>query len=156
MDISHLGELEIIEYMKSKFGSEIYIPLRDNGIDFIAVNNNKFFQIQVKTSKFQKKSYFWFDLYKNKLICNENTFYIFVCKSLDRRRFMGRKINFLAIPSTDIKKWIDEDKMKLKQNSETIFNLFVYPNMEEATWRYRNKGGEIDLTKYWNNLDFLN
>ena len=30
--------------------------------------NNTSIQIQVKTSKFQKESYFWVDLYKNKMV----------------------------------------------------------------------------------------
>jgi len=150
-----MGELEIMEYLRKNFSSEIYIPLKDKGIDFIVIKKDRFYQIQVKTSKFQKRSYFWFDLHKNKLIFDKNTFYIFVCKSLNRRKFMRRKINFLVIPSLDIKKWIREDKIKLKKNSENIFNLFIYPNIEESKWKYRNKGGEIDLTQYWNNLNLL-
>lgn len=155
MDISHLGELEIMEYIRKNFSSEIYVPFKDKGIDFLVIKNKKFYQIQVKTSKFQKRSYFWFDLNKKKLVCDENTFYIFVCKSLDRRKFMGKKINFLAIPSLKLKRWVKEGKIILKKNSDEIYNIFIYPDMEKKNWNYRNKGSEINLTRYWNNLSFL-
>ena len=64
--IGHIGEIKVFEYLQKRLGMEIYLPLKDKGIDFIAAKNNVFYQIQVKTSMFHKGSYFWFDLYKNK------------------------------------------------------------------------------------------
>jgi len=55
--IGHIGELQAIAQMESA-GYSIYLPMKDKGIDFIAVRDNKSTQIQVKTSKFQKESYF--------------------------------------------------------------------------------------------------
>ena len=66
--IGHIGELQIINDLQKNHGFEIYLPLKDKGIDFIATKNEKAIKIQVKTSKFQKNSYYWFDLHKNKMI----------------------------------------------------------------------------------------
>ena len=102
--LSKLDNGKIFEEFVNSFLSEIlghtFIPvggLKDRGIDFVSVLENKFYQIQVKTSKFQKGSYFWFDLHKNKIVYSKNTYYVFVCKSLGRRRFMNKKHNFFII-----------------------------------------------------------
>src|SRR3989304_5839900 len=116
--MGHLGELEIIDYMRENFGREIYLPMKDVGIDFLLVKNKKFFKIQVKTSKFQKNSYFWFDLYEKKMIYDKNTYYIFVCKSLGRRVFMGKRHNFIIIPSITLKNLIKMGKIKRKRNAK--------------------------------------
>ena len=87
--IGHIGELQAISEME-KEGFSIYLPMKDKGIDFIAVKNNKSTQIQVKTSKFQKESYFWFDLHKSKMIYSENTYYVFVLYVLPRRKMLGK------------------------------------------------------------------
>ena len=152
--IGHIGELQIISQMeKEKF--EIYLPMKDKGIDFIAVKNNKSTQIQVKTSKFQKASYFWFDLYKNKMVYSENTYYIFVLFVLPRRKMLGKAKNYLIIPSLDLKEMIESNNIALKQNSDNILNIFIYPDEENKKWIYRNKSKEIDFTKYWNNFTSL-
>lgn len=78
-EIGLLGELEVINFLK-KLKHSVYVPLKDEGVDFISVGRSGFYQLQVKTSMFQKKSYFWFDLHKNKMKYSDNTFYIFVCK----------------------------------------------------------------------------
>ena len=153
--IGFLGEVEIMDYLKQNFSKEVYIPLKDVGIDFGIVKNDIFFLVQVKTSTFQKGSYFWFDLYKKKMVYKKNAFYIFVCKSFGRRNFMGKKYNFFAIPSLEIKEWIETNKIAGKKDEREIFNIFLYPDMNNKTWKYKNKGKEIDWTKYWNNLEVL-
>lgn len=151
--VGHLGELEVIEFLRKVKKHEIYLPLKDKGIDFLSVSKNNFYQIQVKTSMFQKNSYFWFDLYKEKMIYSKNTFYIFVCKSLGRRNFMGKNHNFLVIPSLNLRKWIKEKRLTEKKNSAEVLNIFIYPDFNEKKWIYKNKGSSLDLTQYWNNFN---
>ncbi|MBW2995319.1 hypothetical protein KY312_03125 [Candidatus Woesearchaeota archaeon] len=153
--IGHLGELEVIDYLRKEKKHTIYLPLKDVGIDFISTIKDNFFQIQVKTSMFQKNSYFWFDLYKKKMVYSKHTFYVFVCKSLGRRNFMGKKHNFIIIPSLHIKKWIKNKKLAEKTNTPGVINVFIYPDKERKKWTYKNKGKSIDFTKYWNNFDQL-
>ena len=125
--------------------------MKDKGIDFIGVGNNNSVQIQVKTSKFQKEQYYWFDLYKNKMIYSENTFYIFVLYVLPRKKMMGKSKNFLIIPSTDLKNYVSENFVP-KKNDKNCLNLFIYPNEKDRTWIYKNKGSTLDLTSHWNNF----
>mgnify|MGYP001616462594 CR=1 FL=1 len=153
--IGFLGEIEIMDYLKKTLSKEIYIPLKDVGIDFGIVNKNNFYLIQVKTSAFQKGSYFWFDLYRKKMVYKKNAYYIFVCKSLGRRNFMGRKANFFVISSLELKEWIDNGRLATKHNEDGIFNIFLYPDLKEKRWYYKNKGKQIEWTKYWNNLEML-
>ena len=68
MEIGVLGELQVIDYLEKELSYENYIPMKDRGIDLISVKKNNFYYIQVKTSKFQKGSYFWFDLILEKMI----------------------------------------------------------------------------------------
>ncbi len=150
--VGHLGELEVIDYLRKNLGHEIYLPLKDTGIDFMSTKNEKSFMVQVKTSIFQKNSYFWFDLHKNKLRFSRNIYYIFVCKSLGRRKFMQRKHNFLVIDSLQLKRWIKSGTIPTKKNNDNILNFFIYPNEEEKTWMFRNKGKTIELTSFWNNF----
>ena len=147
--IGHIGELQAISQMEVE-GYAIYLPMKDKGIDFIAVKDNQSTQIQVKTSKFQKESYFWFDLHKSKMIYSENTYYVFVLYVLPRRKMLGKAKNYLVIPSLDLKKMIESGAIAQKKGSNNILNIFVYPNEENKKWVYRNKGQEIDLTRYWN------
>lgn len=153
--VGHLGELEVIDYLRKIHNTHIYLPLKDTGIDFISVKDSSFSQIQVKTSMFQKNSYFWFDLHKSKMKYSKNTFYILVCKSLGSKEFMGKKHNFLIIPSFQIKEWIESENLAKKGNDEDIYNLFVYPDFDLKKWIYKNKGKSIDLTLYWNNFKLL-
>ena len=149
--IGHIGELQVINELQKNQNVEIYLPMKDKGIDFIGVGNNNSVQIQVKTSKFQKEQYYWFDLYKNKIIYSENTFYIFVLYVLPRRKMMGKSKNFLIIPSSDLKNYVSENFVP-KKNDENCLNLFIYPNEKDKTWIYKNKGSTLDLTSYWNNF----
>ena len=149
--IGHIGELQVINELQNNQNVEIYLPMKDKGIDFICVGNNNSVQIQVKTSKFQKEQYYWFDLYKNKIIYSENTFYIFVLYVLPRRKMMGKSKNFLIIPSTDLKNYVSENFVP-KKNDENCLNLFIYPNEKDKTWIYKNKGSTLDLTSHWNNF----
>ena len=149
--IGHIGELQVINELQNNQNVEIYLPMKDKGIDFIGVGNNNSVQIQVKTSKFQKEQYYWFDLYKNKIIYSENTFYIFVLYVLPRRKMMGKSKNFLIIPSTDLKNYVSENFVP-KKNDENSLNLFIYPNEKDKTWIYKNKGSTLDLTSHWNNF----
>ena len=153
--VGHLGELEVIDYLRKNKRHDIYTPLKDKGIDFISVGKKGFYQIQVKTSMFQKKSYFWFDLYKHKLVYSKNTYYIFCCKSLGRRKFMGKSSNFIVIPSLKLKDWITKRKIVSKKGNLNLFNIFIYPDPKKKKWIYKNKGKVIDLTSYLNNFDKL-
>jgi len=136
--IGHIGELQAIAQMESA-GYAIYLPMKDRGIDFIAVRDNKSTQIQVKTSKFQKESYFWFDLHKSKMIYSENKFYVFVLYVLPRRKMLGKAKNYLVVPSLDLERMIGSGQIVLKKGSDDILNIFVYPNEENKKWVYRNK-----------------
>ena len=154
--IGHIGELQVINEFQRRQNVEIYLPMKDRGIDFIGVNNNKSIQIQVKTSTFQKEKYYWFDLYGHNMVYSKNTFYIFVLYILPRRKMMGKSKNYLIIPSLDIQSYISKGIFVPKQNNENCFNVFIYPNEKDKTWIYKNKGKSIDLTKYWNNFNSIN
>ena len=149
--IGHIGELQVINELQKNQNVEIYLPMKDKGIDFIGVGNNNSVQIQVKTSTLNKEQYYWFDLYKKKMIYSKNTFYIFVLYVLPRRKMMGKSKNFLIIPSTDLKNYVSENFVP-KKNDENCLNLFIYPNEKDKTWIYKNKGSTPDLTSYWNNF----
>ncbi len=153
--IGHIGELQVIDELQKNQKLEVYLPIKDKGIDFIGVGNNKSVQIQVKTSKFQKNKYYWFDLYKSKMIYSINTFYIFVLYVLPRRKMMGKSKNYLIIPSLDLMKFINENLIITKKNNDDCLNLFIYPDDKEKTWYYLNKGKSIDLKKYWNNFGLI-
>ena len=153
--IGHIGELQAIEEFEKKHKFEIYLPMKDKGIDFIGVHNNSSVQVQVKTSKFQRNSYYWMDLYKNKMVYSENTFYVFVLYVLPRRKMMGKSKNFLVIPSLDLKEFIENKYIVSKKNDDNCLNIFIYPLLDEKKWIYKNKDSEIDLTRYWNNFDLI-
>ena len=149
--IGHIGELQVINELQKNQNVEIYLPMKDKGIDFIGVGNNNSVQIQVKTSTLNKEQYYWFDLYKKKMIYSKNTFYIFVLYVLPRRKMMGKSKNFLIIPSSDLKNYVSENFVP-KKNDENCLNLFIYPNEKDKTWIYKNKGSTLDLTSHWNNF----
>lgn len=153
-DIGHIGELQAISQLESE-GYDIYLPLKDKGIDFIAMRDNRAIQVQVKTSRLQKNSYFWFDLHKSKMVYSENSYYIFVLYVLPRRKMLGKTKNYLVVPSCDLKKMIESKRIVPKQGSENILSLFIYPDEKHNKWFYRNKGREIEFTKYWNNFELL-
>lgn len=154
--VGHCGEIQIMEHLQKTLKMEVYLPLKDKGIDFVIVNDNYAFQIQVKTSMFQKRSYFWFDLHKRKMRYSGNIFYIFVCMTLSRRAFMGKKYNFMVVPSLLLKEWIGNGQIASKKNDGDCLNIFLYPNETDKTWTYRNKGKQIDWTPYWNNFQVFN
>ena len=56
--IGHLGELEVINYLEKEEGFAVYLPIKEKGIDFVAVKKNHCYQIQVKCSTFQKTAIF--------------------------------------------------------------------------------------------------
>ena len=150
--LGHIGELQIIDYLEKNDKCAIYLPMKDKGIDFIAVSDNKSVQVQVKTSKFQKNRYFWFDLSKKKMVYSENTIYIFVLYVLPRKKMLGKAKNYLVLPSLILKQWIESGKLATKSGNDDIVNFFVYPNEEQKSWIYKNKGKELNLTEYWNNF----
>lgn len=154
--IGHLGELEVINHLEKKEGFAIYLPIKDKGIDFIAVKDDRCYQIQVKCSTFQKNSYFWFDLKKDRLVYRNNIFYVFVLYTLPRRKFMGKAKNYLIVPSLILQGWIQSGTLATKEGNNNIINVFIYPDFERRCWLYRNKGKTIDLTQYWNNYRILN
>ncbi len=152
-DIGTLGELEVMEYLSKVKGCSVYVPLVDRGIDLIAVARKSFYQIQVKTSKFQRASYFWFDLHERKMVYTRNTYYIFVCKIPGRHKLMGKKSNFIVVPSLKIRGWIAQGAIARKQSDREIFNIFIYPDDAKRTWTYKNKKRNIDFTPYWNRFE---
>ena len=154
--IGHIGELQAIEEFEKKHKFEIYLPMKDKGIDFIGVHNNSSVQVQVKTSKFHNSKYYWMDLYKNKMIYSENTFYVFVLYVLPRRKMMGKSKNFLVIPSLDLKEYIENKSIVSKKNDDNCLNNRIYPLLDEKKWIYKSKGSELDFTKYWDNFDLIN
>jgi len=149
--IGHLGELAVMEHVAKALKLPVYLPVKDTGIDFVAGRGELYYEIQVKTSTFQKNSYFWFDLHRHKLVVRANTLYVFVCYTLPSHTFMGLRNNFLVVPSTSLKEWIDTLGIASKASDPDIFNVFVYPDEEKRTWTYRNKGCELDWTHFWNN-----
>jgi len=153
--IGHLGELEVINHLEKEEGFAVYLPIKDKGIDFVAVKNERCYQIQVKCSLFQKGSYFWFDLKKDRLLYGQGIVYVFVLYTLPRRKFMGRAKNFLVIPSMAIRAWVTAGTLVTKKGNANIINVFVHPDFENEKWVYRNKGREIDLTPFWNNFAAL-
>jgi hypothetical protein len=157
--LGHIGELQIIDDLQKNHNFEIYLPLKDKGLDFIGLKNNRSIQVQVKTSKLQyptqKRSYYWIDLHKNKMVYSKNTFYIFVLFVLPRRRMMGKRKNYLIIPSLDLKKMISKNHLSTKKNDPNIMNIFIYPDLVNKKWIYEGKGKKLDLTKYWNNFQCL-
>ena len=146
-----IGELQVMSRLQRE-GYAVYLPLKDKGIDFVALRNSRAWQIQVKTSQWQKNSYFWFDLHKSKMVYSANTTYVFVPYTLPRRTFMGARENFLLIPSLHLRTWIRKGLLATKHNAPNVMNFFVYPDLKKQRWAYRNKGKELDLTKYWNNF----
>ena len=129
--IGHIGELQVIEEFQNKHKIEVYLPMTDKGIDFIGVHNNSSVQVQVKTSKFHNSKYYWMDLYKNKMIYSENTFYVFVLYVLPRRKMMGKSKNFLVIPSLDLKEYIENKSIVSKKNDDNCLNIRIYPFLDE-------------------------
>ena len=89
------------------------------------------------------------------MIYSENTYYIFVCATLQRRTFMGKRKNFLVIPSLKIKEWIGKRILVTKKGDNNILYIFIYPDIDEKQWTYKNKGKEINLTEYWNNFTYF-
>lgn len=150
--IGNIGEIQTIDFLKRELGFAVYLPLKDVGIDFIGVKKDSFFQFQIKTSTFQKNSYFWFDLHKHKMVYGKNVYYIFVCYTMPRHNMMGKAQNYIIIPSLDLKRWISSGEFPLKKGSDSVLNIFLYPKVTEKKWAFRNKGKEIDWTKYWNNF----
>ena len=39
--IGHIGELQVIDELQKNQKLEVYLPIKDKGIDFIGVGNNK-------------------------------------------------------------------------------------------------------------------
>ena len=165
MEIGVLGELQVIDYLEKKLKLENYLPMKDRGIDFISIRKDKFYKVQVKTSKFQKNSYFWFDTVLDKMIFSNNTVYIFNCFVNERRTFMGKKRNFLIIPSQTIKSWLNTKKLhiakkKKSSNEKTdVIRWYIYPDFKNKKWIYKGNSKVeeklIDLTNFWNNQSFF-
>jgi predicted AlkP superfamily phosphohydrolase/phosphomutase len=154
--LGHIGELQVIDHLEKVEKCAIYLPMKDKGIDFIAVKNNKSTQIQVKTSKFLKNSYYWFDLSVKKMVYSDNTVYILVLYTLPRRKMLGKAKNYLIVPSLKLKEWINGGMLALKKSDKDIINFYVYPDEESLQWKYKNKGKELDVTEYWNNFTPIN
>ena len=68
---------------------------------------------------------------------------------------MGRKENYIVIPSKQIEQWVQNDEIATKKGNDNVMNIFIYPDFEKNEWNYRNKGKTLDLTSYWNNFDFI-
>ncbi len=152
--IGHIGEMFVINEFDKELEMEVYLPLKDTGIDFVALKNNVAFQIQVKTSMFQKNSYFWFDIKKSRI--RKKSYFIFVCHTLNRQKFNGSSKNYLIIPAETILDWIEKKQIPNKENSIDVYNIFLYPPKDENNkWLFRNKSKEIDWTGYFKKLDYF-
>ena len=68
---------------------------------------------------------------------------------------LGKAKNYLVIPSLELKHLIESRKLATKQGNDDIINFFVYPNEDDKKCIYKNKGKEVDLTKFWNNFATL-
>ena len=68
---------------------------------------------------------------------------------------MGKSKNYLVIPSLDLKEYIKNKSIVSKKNDDNCLNIRIYPLLDEEKWIYKNKGSELDLTKYWNNFDLI-
>ena len=86
------------------------------------------------------------------MIYNKDTFYIFVLFILPRRRMMGKNKNYLIIPSLILEKYIKNNEIASKATDNNILNIFIYPDLINKNWIYRNKQKEIDFTIFWNNF----
>jgi len=150
-----MGELQIIDELQKQHKFEIYLPLKDKGIDFIGVKNNNSVQIQVKTSIYQREDYYFFNLHKSKMVYTKNTFYIFVLYVLPGGKMMGKKRNFLILPSLVLQEMIKNESIVSKKGDAEILPIFIYPDEEGRKWIYKFKGKSVDLTNYWNHFDLL-
>ena len=65
---------------------------------------------------------------------------------------LGKAKNYLVLPSLILKQYIESGKLATKSGNDDIVNFFVYPNEEQKSWIYKNKGKELNLTEYWNNF----
>lgn len=142
-----------MEHVAKMLKLPVYLPLKDTGIDFVAGRGERYYVIQVKTSTFQENSYFWFDLHRHKLVVRANTLYVLVCYTLPSHTFMGSRNNFLVLPSENLQEWVTPSRIPPKAGNPGIFNIFVCPDEAMRTWTYRNKGCELDWTRFWNNWE---
>lgn len=43
-----------------------------------------------------------------------------------------------------------------KKNNKDCVSILIYPDDENSTWIYKNKGNILDLKYYWNNFNLIN
>lgn len=68
---------------------------------------------------------------------------------------MGKRKNYLIIPSLDLKEMILNKELSPKKGDPNIINIFIKPDLENNKWIHNGKGKTKDFTKYWNNFDCL-
>lgn len=90
----------------------------DDGIDISAIKENSLFNIQVKTANLNQYNYYAFDVRASSFekYNSGNTYYIFVLR--------GENTNFLIIPYSEMKKYIDMRYIK-KVNKDTKYRVNV-------------------------------
>lgn len=118
----------------------------DDGIDINAVKDNQLFNIQVKTANLNKYNTYVFDLGVNPFekYNTGNTYYIFVLMG------EGDKTNFLIIPYTEMKKYVDTEYIR-KVNKNTRYRV----NVRFREGKFYLGTRDNDVSYYVNNWDLV-
>jgi len=116
----------------------------DEGIDIVAIKNERLYNIQVKTSNENKFYTYIFDIRITSFerFNNSNTFYILVLK--------GKEINYLILPYLEIKKNIDLKNI-LVINKDTRYRLNI--KIRDNKLYLGNK--ENNCSYFLNNWDLI-
>ncbi len=169
----NVDELLVTDKLKSYFNKkqyEIFLPvnsqMRNIDLIFYNIKKHKIITIQVKGSRtynprnseierWGKGSAAWFAL-DYEVIYNPHNkvdFFIFVLHSmLDGKLKKEIEINYLIIPSDDLKKIVSK---KSKQRKKCHFLIWIDPEGKRS-FDFRNKGmKQIFLSQYLDNWDIL-
>jgi Holliday junction resolvase len=116
----------------------------DEGIDIVAVKNERLYNIQVKTANENKFNSYVFDIRISSLEKNNsnNTFYVFVLK--------GKEMHFLVLPLFEIEKNINQKNI-LVINKETRYRVNI--KIRDGKLYLGNK--ENDMSYFMNNWNLI-
>ena len=126
-----------------------YLPLVDYGVDLIALVDNQFRKIQVKTGKIKQDGGYWITFYKDALdkIKGPDAFFIIVLEEV-----LEEHADYLIVPSMDLSEHIDRGNIKVDKND--CCHLYFYKQGNSLThWPTNNTS--IDFSKYLNNWAIL-
>ena len=132
------------EIIKECDDIELYFPLKDTGVDLLAINprTSKIVRIQVKESRTYKKGHSWHQLRKTKL----NTADVFVFVSYIREHDSGRirfRHEYIVVPQRDLREICERDK-KADSNGKYAF-YFSFSDGRASDLRAKKP---IDFSKY--------